>query len=148
MKKSLRFGILTFFMMLITGCASGEDNGSTSDPIIGKWKMVSETKDGNPTKLSACDLMGTFEFTSSGRNNNITYQTENGDCVMVVNSGVVVKWINVVKDNYRFKAYQNGQKLYDLDVQTYFSNNNKTLVMTSLDSKNAAKITTLEKIDN
>ena len=99
--------------------------------------------------MTACDLMGTFEFTSGGINKNTAYYSDNGSCIATApEAGLIVKWTNVVKNNYRLKAYRKGVKLYDLDIQTYFSDNNQNLTITSTDSEGVTRVTDLMIIDN
>lgn len=126
MKNTLRTCLFAFVAFAFASCAGADDNGSDSDPLIGKWNIVSQTTNGNPKIMTPCDLMQTNEFHSGGINLLTTYQSQNGDCVPQL-SAVTRKWLFITSHNYQLKTYDDGKLVNTLYFQATFSEDHNTI---------------------
>ena len=110
----------------MANCAGSEDNGSDSDPLIGKWKITSETTNGTPKMMTPCDLMQTSEFRHNGSNTVTSFARENGDCVPV-QANVTRKWMYITSNNYQLKIYSGGNEVRTAYFQASFSDDKNTI---------------------
>ena len=127
----------TFFSFLLFSC-SGDDgeNNSSGDPIIGRWKQISETENGTPQTLSSCDLQEVTEFKSDGLFLFDDFDSIDGACVPNNTSepGLTVetRWEKIATDSYRVNFFLNGQQVpTNISFTTVFSDSNYTMTTTA-----------------
>lgn len=78
MKKVQLFALIMFSGLLITSCKSDDDGGSSinTDELIGTWRLVEETYNGEVEQLNACDLLTKLEFDASTATQTFYYGTD------------------------------------------------------------------------
>lgn len=127
--KIMAFLFLAGIMTTTISCSSDDgENTSGNDPIIGIWKKVSETNNGEENDLDECDLMQTTEFKTNGTVEIKNYDLEEGQCELTeIPEGFVVKWEKNSTDNYTIQVIYAGNVEDETIYITEFSNNNNQL---------------------
>lgn len=133
MKTLLKLFVLIYLAFAVS--CSNDDPPANGDPIIGKWKQISETDNGVPEILDACDLMEVDELLANGDMIGQDYELEGGICVLQPNGGLPAgatsKWAKVSEGNYKFIITVPGMSTpVELNFTAVFSNNNNTMTTT------------------
>ena len=114
--------------MTLQSC-NNDDDSTSLDPIIGTWKLTSETENGLE-KITDYDKNSTINFSEDGiLTTNLFSEDQNGECEE--DGGFteedVVTWVNV------------GDSFYTIDdgdtdtLEFVFSNNDDTFTLTDTD---------------
>lgn len=138
MKKLLKISVLVIMSVFMVNCSKDDDNSSSADPIIGKWKTISETENGVAEVLDACELMSRGEFKADGSYINSSYELEAGNCVLEPNNGLppgfTSKWEKVAANSYRYViSGPNIPAPVTIPFTVVFSNNNNTVTTTFIE---------------
>lgn len=138
MKKLLKISALTIISFLMFNCTKDEVTPTNSDPIIGKWRTISETENGVAEVLSACELMDRYEFKPDGVYVNQSYESEGGACVLEPNGGLptgsTAKWVKTASNAYKYVISDpNLPTPVEIPFTVVFSNNNNTLTATYIE---------------
>lgn len=139
MKKAIKFLSFLFLagIMTTTVSCSSDDGESTSgnDPIIGKWKAVSETEDGVEVILDECELMEVSEFKADGTADIEDYDMEEGECQLnELPEGASVTWEKNSTDNYTLKIHFAEIIVEEATLATEFSNGNNQMKVTTIEA--------------
>src|SRR5690606_32892028 len=139
MKKAIKFLSFLFLagIMTTTISCSSDDGESTSgnDPIIGKWKAVSEINNGLEVVLDDCELMEISEFKADGTANIEDYDMVEGECQLnEIPEGAGVTWEKNSTDNYTIKMHFAGVIVEAATLATEFSNGNNQMKVTTIDT--------------
>ncbi|MDD3004924.1 hypothetical protein [Flavobacterium sp.] len=151
MKKLAQLFMLVSASLLFS-CSSDDGGSSTSsDPIVGKWKVISTTENGAPLTIGECEALETSLFKSNGDFIAEDYELENGECVLQNPNepGVTVnmKWSKVATNSYKVNFYVNGQESpYALTFTTVFSDNNNQVTTTATEEDGDVVVSVMEKI--
>jgi hypothetical protein len=137
MKTFFKFFMLVNFVLIVS-CSNDDTSGNNADPIVGKWRQISETDNGIPQAMDACDLMEVDELLASGDMIGQDYELVGGTCVLQPNGGLPAaatsKWAKVSEGNYKFIIIVPGMPTpVELNFTAVFSNNNNTMTTTYIE---------------
>lgn len=115
--------LLLLLTISITNCSSDNDNTTESiDPIIGEWKLIQKTENGEQITISNCESLDVIEFLNDGSIKDTYFepnQNNANDCVEFVdNSG---EWEKTTETEYEI-TLEDGDLNYI--STTVFSQNN------------------------
>lgn len=151
MKKLTKI-VAVVAVALLFSCSSDDGGSSTSsDKIVGKWKMVSSKENGVTQDLDACDLMERSDFKSNGILIAEDYDLENGECVLQDPSepGLTLetKWRKLGDNSYEMYFMVNGvENPMTLPFTTEFSNGNNTVTTTATEPDGDVVVSVMEKV--
>ncbi|APU09690.1 hypothetical protein A5M85_05145 [Cellulophaga lytica] len=121
--KYFKITLLLLLTISITNCSSDDDNPTESiDPIIGEWKLIQITENGEQITISDCESLNVIEFLNNGSIKDTYFepnQNNANDCIEFVdNSG---EWQKTTETEYEIKL-EDGDLNYT--STTVFSQNN------------------------
>jgi hypothetical protein len=137
MKIFFKFFMLVNFVLIVS-CSNDDDSANNADPIVGKWRQISETDNGVPEVLNTCDLMEVDEISANGDMIGQDYELDGGTCVLKPNGGLPAgttsKWAKVSEGNYKFIIIVPSMPTpVELNFTAVFSNNNNTMTTTYIE---------------
>lgn len=93
MTKSKFFLFAIMCLLLLTSCSKDDDNTSTepSNLLIGIWKPTKEidrcpNQSDDIYNLTECEQMSRLNFNENGTFNSVSYNENNNDCVISIQS--------------------------------------------------------------
>lgn len=88
MKKELKF-LIFLSLMINLSCSKPnvEESKKDSIEILGKWKLISATKNGVANNLSDCNLKSFLDFKNNYSFESLNSSFTNNDCVDEFNTG-------------------------------------------------------------
>ena len=93
------------FALLLIGCSgsSNESNAESTDAILGKWKLVSQTYNDHPVVLNDCALGNQFEFKASGARFSAVRNTYDATALTCLPEAIEGRWAK--SDNTYYMTY-------------------------------------------
>ncbi len=141
MKKLLYTGVaLTVFSLAFASCKKEDTNGNpdditvSEDVIVGTWKLVSKTENGEAYTDSCGLAQGKYSFNADGRGKVEGANTSSlsGECVPF--SYAISSWEKTADNKYTVHA-GSGSLAITREWTTVFSNNNNRLEITQYEEE-------------
>ncbi len=118
-----KFLILSLLVSsFFTACSSDDDGGNNTDPIVGKWTIVSETSGGVELTLTDCGKKSNFIFTSDNIVEDNYYDDFDGECYLEDTAGT---WVKNSDNSYtgNFQDIEGDEVIDEYSLEFTISNN-------------------------